>query len=729
VKKYLPNFFRKGDAKLNTILLLDRASESIFGRPESVELIGELQDKGYRVLRPDLDESIVGVLEQYPRAGGVLIDWDTLGSELLAAIDDLNERLPFFALTHDDDMLLCELPDPKRLTLRFLTLPSANAERDAAKIDRAVRRYQELLLPPFTRALFKFAEARKNTFCTTGHLLGSAFQHHAMGKAYFDFYGPNVFRVDTSVSVPDMGSLLEHTGVHKDAEELIAKAFNADRSYIVTNGTSTANKIAGMYCVSQGDTVLIDRNCHKSVTHLLMMCDVVPVYLLPTRNAYGMIGGIPASEFTSEAIHNKLSRRDDATWPTYAVISDSTYDGLLYDCSWIKANLPVKNIHFDSAWSPYAPFSPIYENKFGMCGDATPGKTIFETQSAHKMLACFAQASYVHVKGEFDETVLDEVYMMHTTTSANYPIVASAELGAALMTGNQGRRLMQNSIDLAMAFRREMKRLYEERGDTWFFKCWQPDDLSEAKCWPISRGERWHGFLGADEDFNYLDPIRVSVLTPGMDETGQLLPEGIPAAVVARYLNNHGVVTEKTGPYHLLFLFALGVDESRVKALLRALTDFKRDYDDDAPIHTTMPDLFKLDPVFYAKMTLKTLTRGLHDVMRKRDLPRLMYHAYDELPEMEYTPYQAFQKNLRGETHLVKLAELLGQVSADMILPYPPGVPLVMPGEKVTEQSAAVLDYLTMLTETGELFPGFETEIHGAYRHKDGYYVKVLDEE
>ena len=318
--------------------------------------------------------------------------------------------------------------------------------------------------------------------------------------------------------------------------------------------------------------------------------------------------------------------------------------------------------------------------------------------------------------------------MMHTTTSANYPIVASAEMGAAMMMGNQGRRLLQNSIEQAMAFRREMVRLYES-SDSWFFRCWQPDDISETKCWPISRGERWHGFLGADEDFNYLDPIRVSILTPGMDPTGQLTEEGIPAAVVSRYLNSHGVVTEKTGPYHMLFLFALGVDEMRTKALLRALQDFKRDYDNNAPIRSCMPDLFKLDPTFYLNMTLRQLTRGLHDVMRKRDLPKLMYHAYDDLPEMEYTPYQAFQKNLRGESHEVRLEELLNNVSADMILPYPPGVPLVMPGEKITAQSSTVLDYLSMLCETGELFPGFETEIHGAYRRADGYYVKVLDEE
>lgn len=713
---------------MNTLLLLSRTTASSGAVSGAAELLEVLDRKGYNIRRETMNAGLAEFLEDNPTAAGVLLDWNSMGKEVYSSMDDLNEALPFFALVPTEFAGAMTPPDKDKLTLSFVGVPCRDAEKTASKMDRAIRRYQELLLPPFTRALFKFADAKKNTFCTTGHLLGAAFRHHAMGSAYYNFYGPNVFRVDTSVSVPDMGSLLEHTGVHRDAENLIARAFNADRSYIVTNGTSTANKIVGMYSVSQGDSVLIDRNCHKSMTHLLMMCDVTPIYLLPTRNAYGMIGGIPASEFTSEAIHDKLCKRDDAIWPTYAVISDSTYDGLLYDCSWIKANLPVKKIHFDSAWSPYAPFNPIYENKFGMCGAATPGKTIFETQSAHKMLASFAQASYVHVKGDYDESVLDEVYMMHTTTSANYPIVASAEMGAAMMMGNQGRRLLQNSIEQAMAFRREMVRLYDS-SDSWFFRCWQPDDISETKCWPISRGERWHGFLGADEDFNYLDPIRVSILTPGMDPTGQLTEEGIPAAVVSRYLNSHGVVTEKTGPYHMLFLFALGVDEMRTKALLRALQDFKRDYDNNAPIRSCMPDLFKLDPTFYLNMTLRQLTRGLHDVMRKRDLPKLMYHAYDDLPEMEYTPYQAFQKNLRGESHEVRLEELLNNVSADMILPYPPGVPLVMPGEKITAQSSTVLDYLSMLCETGELFPGFETEIHGAYRRAGGYYVKVLDEE
>ncbi|MCI6261298.1 MAG: lysine decarboxylase LdcC, partial [Pyramidobacter sp.] len=230
---------------MNVLLLLDRASDSIFDSREAVELFEELENKGYRLQRPELHGSLVDMLEQRPEAAGAIIDWDTMGGELYASMEELNERLPFFALTSPAAAEELQPPDKDKLTLAFVPLPCRNAERAAAKIDRAVRRYFELLLPPFTRALFKFADAKKNTFCTTGHLLGSAFRHHAMGWAYYKFYGANIFRADTSVSVPDMGSLLEHTGVHKDAEELIARAFNADRSYIVTNGTSTANKIVG----------------------------------------------------------------------------------------------------------------------------------------------------------------------------------------------------------------------------------------------------------------------------------------------------------------------------------------------------------------------------------------------------------------------------------------------------------------------------------------------------
>ena len=705
------------------ILLIGR--DDFFEGESAAALIKALGDAGARVLMPDC-AGLPELLEEYPDADGAVLDWETMGEELSKSADGLPESLPFFALAPKEEAKRLSgagISEKLGLNIVFTAFPARNPRKTAHLMLHDCERYKRTLLPPFTRALFGFARAHKNTFCTTGHLLGSAYRHHAMGKAYYDFYGENVFLVDTSMSVPDMGSLLEHTGPHKDAEAIIARAYGADRSLIVTNGTSTANKIVGMSCISRGDTVLIDRNCHKSITQLLMMCDVRPIYMRPTRNAFGMIGGIPRDEFSYESIKAKVDAAG-IDWPSYAVISDSTYDGLLYDCDWIKENLPVEKIHFDSAWSPYAPFSPIYKGKYGMSGERTPGKTIYETHSAHKMLPCFAQASYVHVKGNYDAALLDEAYMMHTTTSANYPIVASAELASAMMDSNQGRRLLRNSVDMAMSFRREMQRR-SESADGWHFRCWQPDDLSQAHCWPIEQGESWHGFRTAS-GLNYLDPIRVTILTPGMDEHGNMSDTGIPAAVVSHYLHCHGVCPEKSAPYHLLFLFSPGVDGKRVAALLKGLDDFKRAYDEDEPIRTAIPPIYALDPVFYMDMTLQQLSRGLHRLMRKSRLAHLMYHAYDNLPQAECTPYEAYQRNLRGEIEIVPLSEIMGRTTAEMLLPYPPGVPLVMPGEKVTEECASCLEYLEMLADIGRHYPGFETEIHGTHLIDGEYCVRVL---
>ncbi|RND29790.1 lysine decarboxylase LdcC, partial [Vibrio cholerae] len=203
-------------------------------------------------------------------------------------------------------------------------------------------------------------------------------------------------------SMPELGSLLDHSGPHKEAEEYIARTFNADASYIVTNGTSTSNKIVGMFSAPAGSTVLVDRNCHKSLTHLMMMTDVTPIYFRPTRNAYGILGGIPQSEFSREVIAEKVANTPGASAPSYAVITNSTYDGLLYNTQFIKESLDCKHIHFDSAWVPYTNFNRIYEGKCGMSGEAMPGKVFYETQSTHKLLAAFSQASMIHVKGEFD---------------------------------------------------------------------------------------------------------------------------------------------------------------------------------------------------------------------------------------------------------------------------------------------------------------------------------------
>jgi len=410
----------------------------------------------------------------------------------------------------------------------------------------------------------------------------------------------------------------------------------------------------------------------------------------------------------------------------YAVITNSTYDGLLYNTDWIKNTLEVKHLHFDGAWVPYAHFHPMYQGKYAMCGLPVPGKVVYETQSTHKLLAAFSQASMIHVKGQVDREAFNEVFMMHTSTSPNYSIVASTEIAAAMMRGNSGRVLIHNSIELAFSFRKEVKKLSAE-SKGWFFDVWQPETFDGADCWPLQAEDDWHGFQGIDDAHMYLDPIKVTILTPGMNRQGGLEEEGIPAAIVARFLNENGIVVEKIGQYNLLFLFSIGIDKSKSLKLLRVLTEFKRGYDLNLRVQTLLPGLYQSDPVFYREMRIQELAQGIHQSMFRFNLSHMMCHAFEVLPRQVMTPHQAFQHVLQERTEEVYVEDLLGRVNANMILPYPPGVPVVLPGETITDESKGVLDFLLMLIEIGKHYPGFDTDIHGAYRQSDGRYkVKVL---
>lgn len=612
------------------------------------------------------------------------------------------------------------------LNVEFFEYEISNAADIAVTISQKVEEYEKAVTPPLTRALINFAKEGKYTFCTPGHMSGTAFQHSPIGALFYDFFGANTFKADVSVSVGELGSLLDHSGPHRDAEKYIAETFNADRSYIVTNGTSTANKIIGLYSAPAGSTVLIDRNCHKSLTHLMMMSNVIPIYLRPTRNAYGILGGIPQSEFKHETIEKRVKETPNATWPVHAVVTNSTYDGLFYNTGFIKNTLDVKSIHFDSAWVPYTNFSPIYQGLAGMSGGRTEGKVIYETQSTHKLLAAFSQASMIHVKGEINEATFNEAFMMHTSTSPFYPIVASTETAAAMMRGNVGRRLIDESIDRAIRFRKEIKRLREE-SDSWFFDVWQPENIGTKECWELKPEDKWHGFRNIDQEHMYLDPIKVTLLTPGLNGDGTMAERGIPASIVSKYLDDRGVIVEKTGPYNLLFLFSFGIDNTKAMGLLRELCNFRRDYDRNLEIKEAIPSLYKKDPSFYDGMRLQELAQGIHKLIVEHDLPNMMFHAFETLPKMVMTPFDAFQRELNGEVEEVRIQDMQDKVNANMILPYPPGVPLVMPGEMLTADNRAVLDFMLMLCEIGEHFPGFETDIHGAYRQPDGSYtVKVL---
>lgn len=172
---------------------------------------------------------------------------------------------------------------------------------------------------------------------------------------------------------------------------------------------------------------------------------------------------------------------------------------------------------------------------------------------------------------------------------------------------------------------------------------------------------------------------------------------------------------------------SFGIDNTKAMGLLRELCNFRRDYDRNLEIKEAIPSLYKKDPSFYDGMRLQELAQGIHKLIVEHDLPNMMFHAFETLPKMVMTPFDAFQRELNGEVEEVRIQDMQDKVNANMILPYPPGVPLVMPGEMLTADNRAVLDFMLMLCEIGEHFPGFETDIHGAYRQPDGSYtVKVL---
>lgn len=707
-------------------IIVELVSPGRFFKDAPIHSLNEcLKKRGFEVVFAADQADLVRVVENNARLAGVVIDWEDSPQELCQQIHDFNEYLPVFAFSSSNSVTDATFQQLS-LNVEFFEYEISNAADIAVTISQKVEEYEKAVTPPLTRALINFAKEGKYTFCTPGHMSGTAFQHSPVGALFYDFFGANTFKADVSVSVGELGSLLDHSGPHRDAEKYIAETFNADRSYIVTNGTSTANKIIGLYSAPAGSTVLIDRNCHKSLTHLMMMSNVIPIYLRPTRNAYGILGGIPQSEFKHETIEKRVKETPNATWPVHAVVTNSTYDGLFYNTGFIKNTLDVKSIHFDSAWVPYTNFSPIYQGLAGMSGGRTEGKVIYETQSTHKLLAAFSQASMIHVKGEINEATFNEAFMMHTSTSPFYPIVASTETAAAMMRGNVGRRLIDESIDRAIRFRKEIKRLREE-SDSWFFDVWQPENIGTKECWELKPEDKWHGFRNIDQEHMYLDPIKVTLLTPGLNGDGTMAERGIPALIVSKYLDDRGVIVEKTGPYNLLFLFSFGIDNTKAMGLLRELCNFRRDYDRNLEIKEAIPSLYKKDPSFYDGMRLQELAQGIHKLIVEHDLPNMMFHAFETLPKMVMPPFEAFQRELNGEVEEVRIQDMQDKVNANMILPYPPGVPLVMPGEMLTADNRAVLDFMLMLCEIGEHFPGFETDIHGAYRQPDGSYtVKVL---
>ncbi len=624
----------------------------------------------------------------------------------------------------------------------FIHMHEDTPEFVARHIIREAKAYMDSLAPPFFRALVDYAQDGSYSWHCPGHSGGVAFLKSPVGRMFHQFFGENMLRADVCNAVDELGQLLDHTGPVAASERNAARIFNCDHLYFVTNGTSTSNKVVWHSTVASDDIVVVDRNCHKSILHAIMMTGAVPVFLTPTRNNFGIIGPIPLSEFQPETIQRKIDAnpfiKDKKRKPRVLTITQSTYDGVLYNVETLKKLLDGKidTLHFDEAWLPHATFHDFYKDMHAIGRDRPRAKEsmIFSTQSTHKLLAGLSQASQILVQDsdskKLDRDCFNEAYLMHTSTSPQYAIIASCDVAAAMMEPPGGTALVEESIAEALDFRRAMRKVDEEFGVDWWFKVWGPDYLVEEgmaarEDWVLRTEDRWHGFGKLAPNFNMLDPIKATIITPGLDVDGDFSEEfGIPAAIVTKYLAEHGVVVEKCGLYSFFIMFTIGITKGRWNTMVTELQQFKDDYDQNQPLWRVLPEFIAKNPR-YEKIGLRDLCDQIHGIYKANNVAKLTTEMYlsDMVPAMK--PSDAFAKMAHGEIERVRIDDLEGRVTAVLLTPYPPGIPLLIPGEVFNK---TIVDYLRFARDFNKRFPGFETDIHGLVAGEvDGQRVYYVD--
>ncbi|MHA6312588.1 ornithine decarboxylase [Pantoea sp. S-LA4] len=635
-------------------------------------------------------------------------------------------------------------------------LPGVSGElngdpQDWLALEAAAQAYEAALLPPFFETLTRYVDMQNSTFACPGHQGGAFFKKHPAGKQFFDFYGENVFRSDMCNADVKLGDLLIHEGSAKDAQKYAAKVFNADKTYFVLNGTSSANKVVTNALLTRGDLVLFDRNNHKSNHHgALIQAGATPVYLEAARNPFGFIGGIDAHCFDEAYLREQIGkvapqRATEARPFRLAIIQLGTYDGTVYNARQVVDRIGhlCDYILFDSAWLGYEQFIPLMEG----CSPLTltlnendPG--IFVTQSVHKQLAGFSQTSQIHKKDNHirgqrrfcPHKRLNNAFMLHASTSPFYPLFAALDINARMHQGEAGRRMWDECVTLGI----EARKAILERCDmilpfvpeTVGGQPWQAAATEtiarDLRYFSFEPQANWHGFAGYARDQYRVDPCKLLLTTPGIDAaSGDYADFGIPATILANYLRENGIVPEKCDLNSILFLLTPAETPEKMANLVAMLAQFEQHVKEDAPLAEVLPTIYRKNAQRYAGYTLRRLCQEMHDLYVSHDVKGLQRMMFREagLPPVAVNPQDAHQAYIRGEVELVPISEAEGRVAAEGALPYPPGVLCVVPGEV---WGGAVQRYFLALEEGVNLLPGFSPELQGVYTEEDAAGRKYL---
>ncbi|WP_312274735.1 ornithine decarboxylase SpeF [Pseudescherichia sp.] len=656
---------------------------------------------------------------------------------MVEKIEETGFNIPIFVMTHEAECVPATyLPD----IYGVFQYGNANREYYSRQLETAALKYERGLRPPFFSALIDYVKQGNSAFDCPGHQGGQFFRRHPTGSQFVDFFGEALFRADLCNADVAMGDLLIHEGAPCLAQQHAAKVFNADKTYFVLNGTSSANKVVLNALLAPGDLVLFDRNNHKSNHHgALLQAGATPVYLETARNPYGFIGGIDAHCFEEpylrELVAEVSPEHNQRQRPfRLAVIQLGTYDGTIYNARQVVDTIGhlCDYILFDSAWVGYEQFIPMMADCSPLLLDLNendPG--ILVTQSVHKQQAGFSQTSQIHkkdshIKGQpryVPHKRLNNAFMMHASTSPFYPLFAALDVNARMHEGESGKRMWMRCVEQGIEARkmildqcRFIRPFVPTTVDNRPWDSYKTAEIArDLRFFHFVPGENWHAFEGYAPHQYFIDPCKLLLTTPGIDAaTGEYEEFGVPATILANYLRENGVVPEKCDLNSILFLLTPAEDMGKLQQLVARLAQFETLLASDAPLQEVLPSIYHQHPERYAGYTLRQLCQEMHDLYARNNVKQLQKEMFRKacLPSVRMSPQEANYAFIRGESELVLLSEAEGRIAADGALPYPPGVLCVVPGEV---WGGSVLRYFTALEEGINLLPGFAPELQGVY--------------
>src|SRR5688572_25620901 len=657
----------------------------------------------------------------------------------------------------------------------FIYLGQQSPAFYAKQIVAGICDYGMSLLPPFFGGMMAYDVAANVAFACPGHQGGQFYRKSPAGQLFYKYFGEQIFRNDLCNADVELGDLLIHVGAAVEAQRNAARIFGADRTYFVLNGTSTSNKIVTGAALHRDDLVLFDRNNHKSLHQgALVQAGAIPVFLPTARNSFGMIGAVDWDAWDEKTLRERIrnhprvkdKKRADAERPfRMACIQLATYDGTVYNVRKVMEKIGhlCDYVLWDEAWIGYNAFHPLFNDHSPMrlTGLRPDMPGLFSTQSVHKQGAGFSQASQIHKRDEHingqkrfvEHARFNESFLMNASTSPFYPLFASLDVNAKIHEGKAGEMMWDRCIGLGIEVRKKLREFgvsYANNGLTreeqWFFDPFVPDVVTirgspftadvtdvpwedlptdvlrrEQQCWTFQPGSRWHGYGGVVDGYGMVDPNKLTLLTPGIDRlTGNYLDFGVPATVVANYLREQRVIPEKCDLNSILFLMTPAEDESKLNTLIAKLVKFKNLWDQDAPLSDVLPTLCANHRERYAGYSLRQVCNEMHAFYRTanvKELQRLCFRA-SSFPELAMSPEAAYEALVANEVDYVPLETIKGRVAATLALIYPPGIGVVVPGERWDDHAQPMLEYFMAFQESFNRFPGFNYEVQGVYQER-----------